>query len=124
MRKKLNLKTSWYSKENWDRVIEDGYLPLLAIKDPETHKNTPIHFPKLAPRVKDLTVEEYENYLNTEVIKWKLLNTFDVLKHLASASGVVLFTDLKDDPYREALRNSLSKSIENGVSEYDYTDRN
>lgn len=121
MRKNINLLVSWYSPENMKSLIEDGYLPLLAIGKPEVYSGTPIHFPFLAPRVKDLSPQEYKDYLNTRVTAWRLINTFDILSHVSCApQGVVILTDLKDDPYREILREYLNYHLETDVTEYEY----
>lgn len=121
MRKNLNLHVSWYSPENMETLIEDGYLPLLAIGKPEVYQSTPIHFPFIAPRVKNLSLSEYQEYLNTRVTAWRLINTFDVLSHVSCAPrGVVILTDLEDDPYREILREYLDLHLETEVREYEY----
>lgn len=119
MRKNLNLKTSWYSKENWEEVIKNGYLPILAIRNPETHKGTPIHFPQLSPRY---NLQEYREYLEERVVAWKIINSFDVLSHLSCAPvGVVLMTNHKEDPYREVLGDYLGSYLDTEVTEYEYS---
>lgn len=121
MRKNLNLKTSWYTSENWNSLIEDGFLPVLAIQSPETHKGTPIHFPEIAPRTKDLDTQEFLRYLEKKVSARKIINSFDILSHISCApKGVVLLTDKQDDPYREILREYLGRYLDSEITEYEY----
>lgn len=114
MRKNLNLKTSWYTPENWEILINSGYLPVLAIHSPETHKGTAIHFPKIAP-LREVSQKEYRIYLEENIESWKLIVSLDTLSHVACApEGVVILTDLEDDPYRKVLGEFL------GIEEYEY----
>lgn len=119
MRKNLNLKLSWYTPENWEKLIESGYLPILAIETPDRFRGTPIHFPKLAP--KRLGTTEYKDYLEEKIKPWKILNSMDVLSHVSCApKGVVILTSTKDDPYRKILGEYLESYLESEVSEYEY----
>lgn len=120
MRKNLNLKLSWYTPENWEKVIKDGYLPILAIREPESFRGTPIHFPELAPKSKTLNSTEFMEYLRKRVSYWKILNSFDILSHVASSSGVVIFTDTQEDQYRVVLRDYFQCFLDTEVSEYEY----
>lgn len=124
MRKNLKVKLSWYSPENLKILVDDGYLPIFAIASPEVYKGTPIHLPVIAPRVKDLSVQEYKSYLENRVIAWKVINSMDVLSHVSCApKGVVILTDLEKDPYREVLGKFLGGYLSEEVTEYEY-DRN
>lgn len=121
MRKNLNLKLSWYTPENLNTLIEDGYLPVFVMKNPAVYKGTPIHFPKLVPHGKNITEEEYRNYLEKEIVAWKIINSFDVLSHVSCApKGVVLLTSTKDDPFRKILGEYLGRYLENKITEYEY----
>ena len=125
MRKDLDVKLSWMSEENWEKFINLGYLPILAIRHPYNFYKTPIHFPELAAiKKKDLDLEEtkdgFWDFLVSKVNPWKLLNKFDVLAHLASASGVIILTEKEEDPFRELLGKFLNCGIlENPITEYE-----
>ena len=121
MRKNLNLKLSWYTPENWDKVIKDEYLPVLAVRDPKSFKGTPIHFPELAPK-RNLTSTEFMEYLQKRISYWKILNSFDVLSHVASSKGVVLFTDTQEDQFRVVLRDYFQCFLDTEITEYEYGD--
>lgn len=121
MRKNLNLKLSWYSPDNLKKLVEDGYLPVLAIDKPEVYAGTPIHFRQIAPRVKELSLKEYKDYLESVIKSWKIVNSFDVLCHVSCApNGVVILTDQKEDPYREILGKFLGKYMGSELKEYEY----
>lgn len=128
MRKKLNVALTWMSEENWEASISLGYLPVLVMNHPKRFSGSPIHFPELSPRLKDLEMENieeskdlYYDYLVSSVTPWKFLNTLDVLGHLACSSGIMIFTDSKDDPYREVLGSFLDNLLESNVREYDWS---
>lgn len=120
MRKNLNLKLSWYTPENWDKLIEDGYLPVLAIESPEIFYGTPIHFPELMPH--EISLEEYQSYLERRIVSWKIINTFNVLFHVSCApKGIVILTSKEDDRYRGVLGKYLGRYLETEPTEYEYS---
>ena len=109
------IKLSWLSKENWDKAIEDGFLPILAVFKPRRFWKTPIHFPELSPKkyeTEDLE-EAKDLYWNdlTEVDIRRIYHKFDVLAHLASSSGIMIFTCPEKDPFREVLGQYLSTTL-------------
>lgn len=127
MRKKLNVKMSWMSEENFENAIKLGYLPILAVNHPKRFRGTKIHFPELAPKVKDfkeLPLEEAKNeYL--KALKslgnpWKILNKFDLLAHLSSASGIMILTEKEKDPYREVLSTYFNGILDSDIVDYEW----
>ena len=128
MRKDLCVCLSWMSDENWRRAIEIGFLPILAINHPRNFEGTQIHFPDLAPKMKYLKkiedIEEakdmYWDSLSRVVSPWKTLHTFDILAHLSSASGVMIFTERKEDPFREILGQYLDGILNFKIREYEW----
>lgn len=129
MRKELKVKMSWLSKENWDNLINEGYLPVLAIKHPKRYMKTPIHFQDLAFKQKPYeSLEEskdiYWDMLTEKVNPWKILNTFDILAHLAGATGIVILTEKKDDPFRGILGKFLDGFLDEKITEYDWNREN
>lgn len=125
MRKDLDVKLSWMSEENWQDLINDGYLPVLAINHPKHHGGTRIHFPELAPKIKYLKDSEnpgrdYYARLSENVNKWEILHILDVLAHLACADGVVILTEKENDPYRKILGEFLDGVLDNKITEYEW----
>lgn len=125
MRKELKVKMSWLSKDNWEKLIDSGYLPVLAISHPRRFGKTQIHFPELSFKLKHYkSLEEakdiYWDMLSEKVNPWKILNTFDVLAHLACASGVVILTDRENDPFREVLGKFLDGILDEKITEYEW----
>lgn len=128
MRKDLNVKLSWMSEDNWNSLIEDGYLPVLAINHPRHNSGTRVHFPELAPKMKVLRKfenpgEEYYRWLSEKINKWEILHTIDILAHLACASGVVILTEKEDDPFRSILGEFLDGVLDNKITEYEWPGR-
>lgn len=120
MRKNLDLKLSWYSPENWETLIEDGYLPILAIQSPKLLQGTPIHFPELSPKGGN-DLPGYKEYLENKIRGWKIVNSLDVLSHISNATkGVVVLTNHQEDPFRETLGKYLGKFLTSEVTEYEY----
>lgn len=128
MRKDLNVKLSWMSEDNWNSLIEAGYLPVLAINHPRHNSGTRVHFPQLAPKMKILRKfenpgEEYYRWLSEKINKWEILHTIDILAHLACASGVVILTEKEDDPFRSILGEFLDGVLDNKITEYEWPGR-
>lgn len=128
MRKDLNVKLSWMSEDNWNSLIEAGYLPVLAINHPRHNSGTRVHFPELAPKMKVLRKfenpgEEYYRWLSEKINKWEILHTVDILAHLACASGVVILTEKEDDPFRSILGEFLDGVLDNKITEYEWPGR-
>lgn len=128
MRKDLNVKLSWMSEDNWNSLIEAGYLPVLAINHPRHNSGTRVHFPELAPKMKVLRKfenpgEEYYRWLSEKINKWEILHTIDILAHLACASGVVILTEKEDDPFRSILGEYLDGVLDNKITEYEWPGR-
>lgn len=128
MRKDLNVKLSWMSEDNWNSLIEAGYLPVLAINHPRHNSGTRVHFPELAPKMKVLRKfenpgEEYYRWLSERINKWEILHTIDILAHLACASGVVILTEKEDDPFRSILGEFLDGVLDNKITEYEWPGR-
>lgn len=128
MRKDLNVKLSWMSEDNWNSLIEAGYLPVLAINHPRHNSGTRVHFPELAPKMKVLRKfenpgEEYYRWLSEKINKWEILHTIDILAHLACASGVVILTEKEDDPFRSILGEFLDGVLDNKITEYEWPGR-
>ena len=125
IRKDLDVKLSWFSWENWKEAVERGYLPVLAIVNPKTHKNTPVHFPLLAPRVNPIYEREeqldmYWDHLHGTINPWRVLNTFDVLSHLSCSSGIMVLTEKEIDPFRELLGMYLDGILDHKITEYEW----
>lgn len=128
MRKDLNVKLSWMSEDNWNSLIEAGYLPVLAINHPRHNSGTRVHFPELAPKMKILRKfenpeEEYYRWLSEKINKWEILHTVDILAHLACADGVVILTEKEDDPFRSILGEFLDGVLDNKITEYEWPGR-
>lgn len=128
MRKDLNVKLSWMSEDNWNSLIEAGYLPVLAINHPRHNSGTRVHFPELAPKMKVLRKfenpgEEYYRWLSEKINKWEILHTIDILAHLACASGVVILTEKEEDPFRSILGEFLDGVLDNKITEYEWPGR-
>lgn len=113
MTKKLKIKLSDYTPENWEKSIEEGYLPILAIKHPKKFEGTPIHMFWLSP--KKMNPTEYRDYLDEKISLWKTINTLDVLSHVSCApEGVTIFTE----GYEEVLGEFLGISGSEIIYEY------
>lgn len=125
MRKDLDVKLSWLSKENLEYFINQGYLPILAVYRPFRYGGTQIHFPWLAPnpnflRAFDCPEDAYFGYLSENVNKRRTLKAFDTLAHLACASGIILMTEKEDDPYRFILGEFLDGVLNYPIREYEW----
>lgn len=127
MRKRLNVKLSWLSEDNWKNLIEAGYLPVLAINCPTRFRGTAIHFPELAPNPSKSENPEmdYLKELYTNVDRSKIVKKFNILSHLARSRGrIVVLTEEENDPYRKILGKFLEGGLDNGATEYEWTREN
>lgn len=110
------IKLSWLSDENWENSISQGFLPILAIKYPPKFFKTQIHFPELTSNDYQTTdLEEAKDlYWNDlqDLNKKQIIRKLSVLSHLSCAySGVMIFTENQDDPYREVLSQFLGNEL-------------
>ena len=124
-KKDLNIKLSWFSKENWTKFVELGFLPILAFKNPKRYKGTPIHFPELSTefpgKCKDEEMKDiFWDILSKEISSWKLLHTFDILSHLTRTDNIIILTPYKEDHLRETLGDFLSKLLGMDIKEYEW----
>ena len=110
------IRLSWLSDENWDEAISQGFLPILAIKYPPRFFKTQIHFPELIHNEYQTTdLEEAKDlYWNDlqDLNKKRIIRKLSVLSHIANASsGIMIFTELQEDPYREVLGQFLGNEL-------------
>lgn len=104
------IKTACYTKENWEEVLDSGFLPILATKNSDLYYHTPIHMPELAPTDNEGDIEEKKDLYWDSLTRVKLgktLKTLDILAHLSCSQGCVVMVDPKYEEYLEVLESWL-----------------